>query len=331
MYVCGKYSVTETVPSGTHIEDVVLTPSDCKVPKVYYYAYDYSPNNLDPCASNCFPNSQGRDNYFGLASSVPLGEGDYVYIQYSANRGLCVKIVGAAIQQIDNPNNPPSITVNWRVYSVLQKHSTCESCRQTHNQYNIDPNAGCGDPIQNVTPLNPTPNDSPFCAPQDACMNKCGDYYQLIQKTKYTTKTFTEFFKVRLKPGRSISCDCPNTKIKDGPYAEIKDGFIHTGFETGTMYINYEAIMQDDDGNLIVLDRPLINEYYEYAIKERILENLLMNGEDVVQKINYIAQKLRIARVNALSIVRTPNFADMKKVWVTNRKVMWYKYFDLIQ
>jgi hypothetical protein len=336
MYVCGKYSVTETVPSGTHIEDVVLTPSDCKVPKVYYYAIDYNPVSSSLCATDCFATSLGRDAVFGLVSYFPLSAGDTVYIQLSNNTGLCVELVGSGFNETPNASYPTSIFGPqspgqiWKVYNVLQKHSDCAACKQRHNQNNNTiPN--CGDPIQNVAPVEKQPNDSPFCMPQDACMNKCGDYYQLIQKTKYTTKTFTEFFKVRLKPGRSISCDCPNTKIKDGPYAEIKDGFIHTGFETGTMYINYEAIMQDDDGNLIVLDRPLINEYYEYAIKERILENLLMNGEDVVQKINYIAQKLRIARVNALSIVRTPNFADMKKVWVTNRKVMWYKYFDLIQ
>lgn len=329
-YLCGSYSVTEMVPSGTHIEDVILTPPDCKNPKIYYYAYDYSPDASDLCANNCFQNNIGRDNYFGLASYTPLVDGDVVYIQYSANVGLCVTIVGTAIQQISDPRNPPHVVPNWRVYSVLQKHSDCAECRQTHNQFNIIPES-CGDPIQNVTPQIVEPNDSPFCMPQDACMTKCGDYYQLIQKVKYSTKTYQEFLPIHIKPGKYVDCNCPNNKVMNGPFAEIKNGFVMSGFENGTLYINYQASMQDDDGNLLVLDHPMITEYYEYAIKERLLENLIMNGETGMEnKISYIAGKLRIARINALSIVRTPNYADMKAVWAANRQGMYRRYYDII-
>ena len=162
-------------------------------------------------------------------------------------------------------------------------------------------------------------------------MNKCGDYYQLIQKVKYTTRTYTEFMPIYLKPGKQIDCDCPNTKIRSGAHAEIKDGFINAGFENGTIYINYQALMQDDDGNLLVLDHPMITEYYEYALKERILENLLMNGETGLEgKIQLIVAKLRIARINALSIVRTPNFSEMKRVWKQARDIMYRRFYDII-
>jgi hypothetical protein len=330
-YLCGKYTVEEMVPSGTHIEDVVLTPPECKQPKIYYYAYDYSPDpTTDTCPTNCFSISLGRDNYFGLASYVPLNDGDSVYIQYGSNLGLCVNIVGTALTPIPDPNNPPFQVQNWRVYTVLQKHSSCAQCQQVHNQTNnLIPN--CGDPIQNVTPVEKEPNDSPFCMPQDACMNKCGDYYQLIQKVKYTTRTYTEFMPIYLKPGKQIDCDCPNTKIRSGAHAEIKDGFINAGFENGTIYINYQALMQDDKGNLLVLDHPMITEYYEYALKERILENLLMNGETGLEgKIQLIVAKLRIARINALSIVRTPNFSEMKRVWKQARDIMYRRFYDII-
>jgi hypothetical protein len=344
-YLCGKYTVEDMVPSGTHIEDVVLTPPECKQPKLYYYFIDYVPCTPEgittggvPCtpnacyANDCFNPNLGNDAQFGLVSYVPLNAGDTVYIQYGNNKGLCIDLVGSGFNTMPDANYPygpipPGF--NWKVYTVLQKHSDCAACKQRHNQYNNQ--VPCGDPIQNVTPVEKQPNDSPFCMPQDACMNKCGDYYQLIQKVKYTTRTYTEFMPIYLKPGKQIDCDCPNTKIRSGAHAEIKDGFINAGFENGTIYINYQALMQDDDGNLLVLDHPMITEYYEYALKERILENLLMNGETGLEgKIQLIVAKLRIARINALSIVRTPNFSEMKRVWKQARDIMYRRFYDII-
>jgi hypothetical protein len=80
-----------------------------------------------------------------------------------------------------------------------------------------------------------------------------------------------------------------------------------------------------------VLDNPTVNEYYEYALKQRILENLYMNGEDVVQKLNLIEQRYRAARNNALSLVNTPNFLEMRKMHEMNRKAMYGLYYDMFR
>ena len=89
--------------------------------------------------------------------------------------------------------------------------------------------------------------------------------------------------------------------------------------------------MEDDEGNLLVPDHDLLNDYYEYAIKQRLLENLYMNGEDVAQKLSLVEQRLRSSRNNALSLVNTPNFEEMKKLWWTNRKAMYGKYYDMFK
>jgi hypothetical protein len=44
-----------------------------------------------------------------------------------------------------------------------------------------------------------------------------------------------------------------------------------------------------------------------------------------------IEQRLRGARNNALSIVNTPDFAEMKTLWETNRKAMYSKYYDMFK
>jgi hypothetical protein len=89
--------------------------------------------------------------------------------------------------------------------------------------------------------------------------------------------------------------------------------------------------MEDDQGNLMVPDHDLLNEYYEYALKSRIFENLYLNGEDVAQRMQLVEQRLKAARNQALSLVNTPNFREMEKMWWTNRKAMYGKYYTMFQ
>ena len=169
------------------------------------------------------------------------------------------------------------------------------------------------------------------CQPENTCINKCGQYYQLVQKFKTYTATYETLEAIKIKPSSSVSGDCPNTRWSARYQADIRGGFIYTSFTTGKIYLNYQGAMEDEEGNLLVVDHPMINEFYEYAIKQRILENMYINGEDVVQKLNLVEQRLRGARNNALSIANTPDFAEMKKLWETNRKAQYHKYFDMFK
>lgn len=163
------------------------------------------------------------------------------------------------------------------------------------------------------------------------CMTDCGDYYQLIQKTKFETRVYKTFGSLRIKPSSAVDASCPNRYNGSADSAEIRDGFLRVPFKTGSVYINYQGALEDEDGQLLVLDHPMINEYYEYAIKQRILENMYFAGEDVIQKMNLVEQRLRGARNNALSIVNTPDFAEMRKLWETNRKAQYHKYVNMFK
>jgi hypothetical protein len=44
-----------------------------------------------------------------------------------------------------------------------------------------------------------------------------------------------------------------------------------------------------------------------------------------------VLQEYRAARNNALSIVNTPNFSEMAKVWAMNRKAMYSRYYDMFK
>jgi hypothetical protein len=163
-------------------------------------------------------------------------------------------------------------------------------------------------------------------------MNCKGESYELIQVINSSeTRTYTELHPLRMKASQNIECDCPNLYYNTADEGWIKHGFLFTNFQTGKVYLNYQGQMEDDEGNLLVPDHDMLNEYYEYALKSRILENLYINGEDVVQRMNLIEQRLKAARNNAKSLVNTPNFAELRQIWSANRKAMYHRYYDMFK
>lgn len=163
------------------------------------------------------------------------------------------------------------------------------------------------------------------------CENK---YIKVIHKKNYVTREYTQFKRLYVRPAKAVDpiCSQKSGSYNDWLEAELKGNYLYiTGIDTGTVYLNYLGNMEDDQGNLLVLDHPMINDYYEYSIKQRILENLLMNNEDVSVKLQLIEQRVRPARNNALSIVNTPDFQEMYNLWKLNREAMYGKYYNMFK
>jgi hypothetical protein len=182
-----------------------------------------------------------------------------------------------------------------------------------------------------------TSDDDP-CKIPDPCercnqvyTNECGQSFEVVERcSQYETHVYKEFAQLSFKRNKFVDSNCFNAYIHSRYNAEIRDGWIYTNIDNGKIFINYEGILEDDEGNLLVLDHPTINEYYEYAIKQRLLENLYLNGEEnVIQRLQLVEQRVRSARNNALSIVNTPDFSEMKDLWEMNRKAMYRKYYSM--
>lgn len=180
-----------------------------------------------------------------------------------------------------------------------------------------------------------TSPDDPCYKPDECCRcnhvytNDCGDSFEVIEKKAgHQTHIYRQFGHIHFKKSTGVSANCFNTRQHSEFTAEIKNGFIYTNLENGKLYINYLGNLEDDEGNLLVIDHPMLNEYYEYGIKSRILENLFMNGEDVANRMQLVEQRLTPARNNAMSMVNMPDFAELKAVHDMNRKAMHKKYYS---
>lgn len=190
----------------------------------------------------------------------------------------------------------------------------------------------CAEPVQACSSSLVSPyGDS--CIKPRVFMNCKNEQYELVQ---IVNSTQTNYYK-RMLPlkilenPQDVDCGCPNLYMNTANQAWIQNGYLFTSFKTGKVYISYQGMLEDDEGHLLVPDHDMLNEYYEYAIKQRILENLLMNDEPVDKKLQLVEARLRGARNNALSIVNTPNFSEMKKVWQMNRKAQYSKYYDMFK
>lgn len=163
-------------------------------------------------------------------------------------------------------------------------------------------------------------------------MNCKGEKYEIIQiMPTGHTRQFTTLLPLRMKPSQNIECECPNLYFNTPNQGWIKNGYLFTTLNTCKVYVNYQGELEDDEGSILVPDHALLNEYYEYALKQRILENLFLNGEEVSNKIQLIEGRFRVARNQALSLVNTPNFEEMKKLWWANRRAQYGKYYDMFK
>jgi hypothetical protein len=190
-----------------------------------------------------------------------------------------------------------------------------------------NPCGQCGEPVYNDT-------CNSCCNNPDSCTLTCkGEVTQIVQVLKSETRYYNQMAPLKITNSKNVDKHCPNLYWDGELRGEIKEGnWLHTNFETGKVYLNYQGMMEDHEGNLLVPNHPKLNEYYEYALKQRILENLVMNDEQVnPSKIQLIETRYRASRNDALSIVNTPNFEEMREVYRMNRKAFYNKYYSMFR
>lgn len=141
------------------------------------------------------------------------------------------------------------------------------------------------------------------------CSTECREY-EYFSPVYMTPSRYTSAF---MNPQRN-SMNAPNQ-------AMLKGGFIQFVIPCGTVYINYQGIMEDEQGNLLVLDHPKINMYYEWALKKTVIENLYINGEpDLERRLQYVNTEYQKAKIDAITITNTPDHRVMNETFQIIRK-----------
>lgn len=140
-----------------------------------------------------------------------------------------------------------------------------------------------------------------------------------------------------LKPSRvSLPKFCKNSYnrfvSKSDFQIDVDDEQFTFNFEKGSVYIAYVADLVDEEGNLLVLDHPLVNPYYESAIKAEILKDLWYNQDaDTFQKYqNEIERVLPIAAKKAKDIVNFSGYRKLKDFFKKIEKEYYDKFIKYV-
>ena len=261
-----------------------------------------------------------------------------IKVAQRVNYDLGLRIQRTHDAVVDVENSKAKLPSN---FNVLNFGAIC-------GKYTVNNTKPSGTHTESLTPKwTPDPNGNDVCIDPADCKDVCV-IEACPDETKGTTTTassyivvqyvgaqewreYSVFLPLRISSVNSVQCDCPNLSIRAIDTAEIKDGYLLTNFNSGKIYINYQGEMEDSSGKLLVLDHPYCNEYYEYAIKSRILENMIFDGENVVNQLSLIESKLKMARNNALGFVNTPDFAEQRKIWEVNRRAQHHNYYDMFR
>lgn len=163
--------------------------------------------------------------------------------------------------------------------------------------------------------------------------SECGGKFYVVQRYQERVIEHHEMKPVRLMPSSRRFCtpESHHHWFDDPSYhIDIEDGFITTSFREGDLYLNYLTDMTDEDGNILVLDHPLLTEYYEYSVKKHLLENWMLNtNADVANKLAYIKQELNEARLRALNFVNTIEYSQIRDFYQQNRYQFARKYYRM--
>ena len=187
----------------------------------------------------------------------------------------------------------------------------------------------CAAPPESMEPTCPCPQ--PTCDTGVVQTNCRGDEFTLVQVIKNEIRTYTTFFPLRLRSGsEDANCECPNFYMAAADEFWIKDGWLYTTLKTGTIYVNYQGMLVNSNNEILVPDHPLLNNFYEYALKERIQENMILNDIPVSDRaVQLVMNKLRTSRNAAMSLVNMPNYTELRDMYEKNRKAQYSKYYDM--
>lgn len=202
--------------------------------------------------------------------------------------------------------------------------ATFTNCLQDNNNQftcNPQPDCGCSSPLVNGCTL---PNPDPWN--QSKVYTICNDTVgiRVIQPLQTQVLHYSFQQPLYLQPSRTASAFCSNSNMKScAVNGFLRDGFIVTpNLNCGTIYINYQGILEDDNGNLLAIDHPKLNQYYNYAVKERILENQYLNGApDIERRLQLVQQKKQQYKGEAMVLAYTPDFRTMCNAFTRLRQV----------
>lgn len=129
--------------------------------------------------------------------------------------------------------------------------------------------------------------------------------------------------------GKQCSNDSPNLKHRGGETISIMKNSrkIQASFKEGSVFLRFYGYETDEDGMLIIPESNQgdLENYLEYMVKEKILEDVVLNGDNVTNEaslIPYFERKKNDAFSKTMTDAKASAFSpEARKRWVAKNKL----------
>ncbi len=173
--------------------------------------------------------------------------------------------------------------------------------------------------------------DAEMCTYVEGCQTKCSP---LIIKRVHNivVQRYTHWHELSLSRNSSKFADKYCFNKPGGKYTiDIDEEEITVPFREGELYFRYLSSMEDDDGNIIIPFHPLITTWYEWCVKEKILQDLLFNSDDpdVITKLKLAQQEKSKFWLDAWNFQLEPGYKEVQQYQAQKEANYYAKYFKL--
>lgn len=224
------------------------------------------------------------------------------------------------IDELGQPKDPSLRRILWQQLNEIEPCHINGDCKS-----NTTTNC-CGQPVQEECG-----NEKPIRYFVQ-CDNKKFQLFQVFKTHAVRYKEFVPLFLERNHADNLLTCEeClpPNIHKRFNTFRKIGDAF-YFNIKTGKVYFNYMSYPYDDATNeMLVPADPIIWNFIMYYIKYRVLQTVIINGNDENIKSIYGDVKQDYLRYyhQAKTLVNMPSFRQIREAWKSNRKIMTETYY----
>lgn len=221
-----------------------------------------------------------------------------------------------------------------KIYPTKQEVLTVENYKTKlpRDFYKVVSAVGCGKFIRtDFAPEGPHVVERdvieiPVCKSEwDYCKDSCGNLYEIVQQFPTHTVQYTDVFKLTFTKGDAPYCmdGCFFPGQQHAEVITIKNGYIHTGFDSGSIYLEYLTNLKDNHDDFLLPDQETILVWVKNELITEILRILYLNGyADVERRYLQSLQTLAVSQVNAESVYKRAEMGDFYNL----RKTLYSRF-----
>lgn len=168
-----------------------------------------------------------------------------------------------------------------------------------------------------------------------ACVDICNNCVFVTERNHDTNVTIRYSKVIPMSISNSsnelVTSYSPNLGYKRSNYTvDLKDGYIHTTFKTGKVHLCYLAELVNEEGELLIPQHPLLNDYYEWSVKYKIFEDIFMNSEaEVVNKMQLAQKRASESYIDAWNFVSTLKKNQWESLEESRKRNLYNKFYKI--